>query len=51
MDVLKEHGVTKEKIGIDNLDMPAFEAFKKEGLNIVNGWPAVSRARVGQDAR
>jgi Xaa-Pro aminopeptidase len=46
MDVLKEHGVAKEKIGIDNLDMPAFEAFKKEGLNIVNGWPAVSRARV-----
>ena len=46
MEVLKEHGVQKEKIGIDNLDMPAFEAFKKLGLNIVNGWPAVSRARV-----
>ena len=26
--------------------MPAFEAFQKLGLNIVNGWPAVSRARV-----
>jgi len=46
MEVLKEHKVEKEKIGIDNLDMPAFEAFKKLGLNIVNGWPAVSRARV-----
>ena len=46
MDVLKEHKVEKEKIGIDNLDMPAFEAFQKLGLNIVNGWPAVSRARV-----
>ena len=46
MDVLKEHGVEKGKIGIDNLDMPAFEAFKALGLHIVNGWPAVSRARV-----
>ena len=45
-DVLTENGVEKEKIGIDNLDMPAFEAFKKLGMNIVNGWPAVSRARV-----
>src|SRR5215475_6819059 len=46
MEVLKEHKVEKEKIGIDNLDMPAFEALTKLGLNIVNGWPAVSRARV-----
>jgi Xaa-Pro aminopeptidase len=46
LDVLKEHGVEKEKIGIDNLDMPAMEAFKELGINIVNGWPAVSRARV-----
>ena len=48
MDVLKEHGVAKEQIGIDNLDMPALEAFTKLGLNIVNGWPAVSAARVGK---
>ena len=34
MEVLKEHKVEKEPIGIDNLDMPAFEAFKKLGLNI-----------------
>src|ERR1700687_4798103 len=46
MDVLKEHGVTKEKIGIDNFDMPALEAFQKTGLKIVNGWPAGSQARV-----
>ena len=45
VDVLKEHGVEKEKIGIDNLDMPALEAFQKAGLNIVNGWPAISKAR------
>jgi Xaa-Pro aminopeptidase len=45
LDTLKEHGVHKEKIGIDNLDMPALEAFQKHNINIVNGWPAVSRAR------
>ena len=46
MEVLKENGVAKENIGIDNLDRPAFEAFQKHGLKIVNGWPAVSKARV-----
>jgi Xaa-Pro aminopeptidase len=46
VDVLKEHGVQKEKIGIDNFDMPALEAFQNTGLKIVNGWPAVSAARV-----
>ena len=29
MEVLKEHKVEKEKIGIDNLDMPAFEALQQ----------------------
>ena len=45
MEVLKEHGVEKEKIGVDNLDFPALHAFEKAGLRIVNGWPAMSRAR------
>ena len=31
--------------------MPAFEAFQKLGLKIVNGWPAVSKARDGEDPR
>ena len=46
LEVLKEHGVAKERIGIDNFDMPSLEAFQKTGLKIVNGWPAVSQARV-----
>jgi Xaa-Pro aminopeptidase len=46
MDVLKEHNLTKEKIGIDNLDMQSLNAFQKCGLNIVDGWPAMSAARV-----
>ena len=45
LDVLKEHGVQNEKIGVDNLDMPALEAFQKAGIKVVNGWPAMSRAR------
>jgi Xaa-Pro aminopeptidase len=46
VDVLKEQGVAKERIGVDNFDMPSLEAFQKTGLKIVNGWPAVSAARV-----
>lgn len=45
-DVLRESGVHKEKIGIDIMDMMAYQALTKEGLNIVNGWPAMSQARV-----
>src|SRR6516165_7117458 len=36
VEVLKENGLAKENIGIDNLDMPALEAFQKHGLKIVN---------------
>jgi len=45
-EVLNAHGVGKERIGIDNLDMQALQAFQKCGLNIVDGWPAISKARV-----
>lgn len=46
IEVLDAHGVRKERIGIDNLDMPALEAFRERDLTIVNGWPAMSKARV-----
>jgi len=46
IEVLKGHGLEKERIGIDNLDMPALQAFQEKGLNIVNGWPVMSAARV-----
>jgi len=45
-EVLVANGVDKEKIGIDNLDMASLAAFKEGGINIVNGWPAMSAARV-----
>ena len=46
IEVLDEAGVRNERIGIDNLDMPSLKAFEDAGLNIVNGWPAMSGARV-----
>jgi Xaa-Pro aminopeptidase len=46
VEVLKEHGVRKERIGVDNFDWPSLEAFQERKINIVNGWPAMSAARV-----
>jgi len=45
-DVLKERGLMKERIGVDNVDMASLTAFQKTGINLVDGWPAVSMARV-----
>lgn len=45
-DVLREHGVLGEQIGIDNIDIPSMHALQALKLNIVNGWPAMSAARV-----
>lgn len=46
VEVLEENGVRNERIGIDNADMSALQAFQERKLNIVNGWPAMSAARV-----
>jgi Xaa-Pro aminopeptidase len=46
VEVLTAHGVQKERIGIDNIDMASLTAFQKSGLKLVDGWPAVSAARV-----
>src|ERR1700752_2199249 len=46
VEVLKANKVQKEKIGIDNLDMPAFQALQERRPNTVTGCPAISRARV-----
>src|SRR6202041_152996 len=45
-EVLGEHGLKKEKIGVDNFDMAAWKAFQTGGLNVVDAWPAMSAARV-----
>lgn len=46
LETLKEHGVEKERIGIDIMDIRAYQALTGVGLNIVNAWPAMSAARV-----
>jgi Xaa-Pro aminopeptidase len=46
LQVLKEHHVEKEKIGVDVYDPSAFAAFQNLGLNTVSAWPAMSGARV-----
>ncbi|MCL6450957.1 MAG: Xaa-Pro peptidase family protein [Acetobacteraceae bacterium] len=46
LEVLKRHGVEKERIGIDIMDLRAYAALTGCGLNIVNAWPAMSAARV-----
>jgi Xaa-Pro aminopeptidase len=46
VEVLEENGVKKERIGVDNFDWPSLEAFQERKINIVNGWPAMSAARV-----
>lgn len=45
-EVLKEHGAEKEKIGIDVMDIRGYQELTGMGLNIVNGWPPMSEARV-----
>jgi Xaa-Pro aminopeptidase len=46
IEVLESHGLRKERIGIDNLDMAAWRAFQERDLNIVDAWPTMSAARV-----
>jgi len=46
LDVLREHKVEKERVGIDSLDMASLSAFQSKGVNVVNAWPAMSAARV-----
>jgi Xaa-Pro aminopeptidase len=46
IEVLDASGVKSERIGIDNLDMAMLKAFTEREINVVDGWPAMSAARV-----
>src|SRR4030042_6241941 len=48
LDVLREHKVEKERIGIDSLDMASLAAFQKKGVKVVNAMPALSAAPVAR---
>ena len=45
VEVLREAGVEKERIGIDTADMSSMAAFQQRGLDLVNAWPSMSSAR------
>src|ERR671919_3047230 len=45
VEVLRDAGVEKERIGIDTADMSSMAAFRQRGLDLVNAWPALSSAR------
>ena len=46
LQVLKDAGVEKERIGVDVYDPAAYAAFQQLNLNVVSAWPAMSGARV-----
>ena len=46
LDVLTEHDVEKERIGIDIYDPSAAAAFENAGIQTTSAWPAMSAARV-----
>jgi Xaa-Pro aminopeptidase len=45
-EVLDAHNVRQERIGIDNVDMASLRALQGAGLNLVDAWPLMSKARV-----
>jgi len=42
---LKQLGVAGERVGVDDLNLSAIEGLKDAGINLVDGWPAIHRAR------
>ncbi len=50
IEVLREHHVEREKIGVDSFDMQSYSALTGKGLHVVSAWPAMSAARVVKTA-
>jgi Xaa-Pro aminopeptidase len=44
-DLLREHGLATEPVGIDVVEMPVLRALEAEGLHLVNGQELMQRAR------
>ncbi len=42
---LKQLGAAGEKVGVDVLNLAAVDGLKDAGLELVDGWPAINRAR------
>lgn len=45
-EVLEGSGLAKERVGVNNIDMASLRALQRAGLNIVDAWPLMSKARV-----
>ncbi len=45
LDVLKEHGVENEQIGVDIADPSAVAAFEQVGIKTTSAWPVDVRRR------
>jgi Xaa-Pro aminopeptidase len=43
---LKQLGAAGEKVGVDYLNLAAIDGLKSDGIQLVDGWPAINRARV-----
>jgi Xaa-Pro aminopeptidase len=43
---LKQLGIAGERVGVDFLNLSAIEGLKDAEINLVDGWPAINRARV-----
>lgn len=43
---LKQLGAAGERVGVDFLNLAAIEGLKSDGIQLVDGWPAINRARI-----
>jgi Xaa-Pro dipeptidase len=46
VDLLREHGLDDEPIGVDIVEMPVLRALEREGLHVVDGQAPMQRARM-----
>ena len=43
---LKQLGAAGERVGVDSLNLTAIDGLKSDGIQLVDGWPAINSARV-----
>jgi len=47
---LKQLGAASERVGVDFLNLAAIDGLKSDGIQLVDGWPAINSARVVKTA-
>ncbi|HSK28801.1 MAG TPA: M24 family metallopeptidase [Candidatus Limnocylindria bacterium] len=43
---IKQLGAAGERVGVDYLNLAAIDGLKSDGIELVDGWPAINQARV-----